>query len=253
MLSAIVITKNEEAMIGDCLKSLQFANEIIVVDTGNTDKTNEIAKKFKAKIAKSSGSDYSQFRNDGAKAAKGDWILYVDADERVSPELKREIQDILHEAPSEAGVFALPRKNYYLGKLLVHGGWGSDYVIRLFRKKSLARWVGALHEQPEYKGELIKLGHFLIHHSHRGLYSMTEKTLSFTGYEAELRLENGHPPMSWWRFFRVMFTEFWLRFVKLGAWKDGTEGIIDGLFQVYNSFIIYARLWELQHEKSRNL
>ena len=89
MLSTIIITKNEEKMIEDCLISLKFEGEIIVMDTGNTDRTNEIAASHKAKIIKSAGKDYSQFRNDGLKAAKSSWILYVDADERVTPLLKK--------------------------------------------------------------------------------------------------------------------------------------------------------------------
>ena len=77
--------------------------------------------------------------------------------------------------------------------------------------------------------------------------SLAKKTIEFTQYEARLKRATNHPPMVWWRFLRVMFTEFWLRFVKLSAWRDGPEGTIDGIFQVFNSFIIYARLWEYQH------
>lgn len=237
-------------MIGDCLTSLQFADEIIIVDTGNTDKTNDIAKKHRTRIVKCSGADYSQFRNAGLAAANGDWILYVDADERITHELQKEILKIIHD--NDGGVYAIPRQNFYLGKLLTHGGWGNDYVIRLFSRESLIKWTGALHEQPTYRGQLTKLTRFLTHYSHRGLYSMTEKTIAFTDYEARLRLDAGHPPVVWWRFIRVILTEFWYRFINLSAWKDGPEGIIDGLFQVYNTFIIYARLWELQYE-SRHL
>jgi hypothetical protein len=84
---------------------------------------------------------------------------------------------------------------------------------------------------------------------------MLEKTLFFTSFESQLRFQAKHPPVVAWRFVRVMLSEFYLRFIRLSAWKDGTEGIIDGMFQVFNTFIIYARLWELQlqNEKSRNL
>ena len=91
-----------------------------------------------------------------------------------------------------------------------------------------------------------------MHISHRDLSSMLNKTLDFTTYESGLRLKTNHPLVVPWRIVRVMLTEFWLRFVKLSAWRDGVEGIIDGLFQVFNSFIIYARLWESQNAKSRN-
>ncbi len=245
MLSVIVITKNEEAMIGDCLESVKnLADEIIVVDSGNTDKTNEIAKKYKAKIVKADpNSGYANFRNVGLKEATGDWIFYLDADERATPELVEEIPTL------SPGVYQIPRKNIYLGKEMRYGGWGNDLVIRLFKKDLLEGYRGDLHEQPKYQGSLLTTHNGITHYSHRDLASMLQKTILFTDYEARLRLAADHPPVVWWRFLRVMFSEFWLRFVRLSAWRDGTEGIIDGIFQVFNMFIIYARLWELQQEK----
>ncbi len=254
-LTGIVITKNEEEMIRDCLISLSFVDELILVDTGNTDRTNQIGEELGAKIVKSTGRDYSKFRNDGLASATGDWILCVDADERVTPLLRTEIADVLDKANEKIGAYDLPRNNIFLGKAMSHGGWGGDYVTRLFKRSELKGWHNALHEQPEYSGKLDKLKNSLIHFSHRDLSSMLDKTLFFTGFESQLRLQAKHPPVVAWRFVRVMLSEFYLRFIKLSAWKDGTEGIIDGMFQVFNTFIIYARLWELQlqNEKSRNL
>jgi len=249
MLSAVVITKNEEKMIGECLKSLSFADELLVVDTGSTDNTNFIAKKHHARIVKGPGKGYDSYRNAGLKSARGDWILYLDADERITPELALEICGVISAPDLLYGAYEIPRKNIYLGKSMRFGGWGNDSVIRLFPKDKLVAWHHPLHEQPQYSGQLKKLSHFMIHYSHRDLASMLEKTISFTDYEAKLRFAANHPKVTWWRFFRVMFTEFWYRFIKLSAWRDGTEGVIDGIFQVYNSFIIYARLWELQREK----
>ena len=249
MLSVVVITKNEEQMIGDCLLSVKFADEIIVVDTGNTDITNDIAREHGAKIVKTSGQDYSQFRNAGMKAARGDWILYIDADERVTPLLRKEIAQII-SSPEAKSAYTISRQNIYLGKEMYFGGWENDYVVRLFQKKNLDRWKNPLHEEPVFAGELGRLKNRLVHLSHRDLSSMLEKTLIFTAYEAQLRYTTKHPPVVGWRIIRVMFTEFWLRFIKLFTWRDGTEGVIDGLFQVFNSFVIYARLWEMQQAKT---
>ncbi len=246
MLSAVIIAKNEEKMIGDCLKSLQFADEVIVADSGSTDRTDFIARQAGAKIVTTKGTDYSQFRNAPLKTVKGDWILYVDADERVTPLLRKEISSLMSQTPNGVGAWAIPRRNIYLGKWMHYGGWGNDYVIRLFKKNCLKKWQYPLHEQPVFTGNLQKLKGELVHFSHRDLSSMVQKTLEFTAYEARLRFEAGHPPMTWWRFFRVMLTEFWHRFVRLSAGRDGIEGIIDGIFQVFNTFIIYARLWEMQ-------
>jgi glycosyltransferase involved in cell wall biosynthesis len=249
MISAIVIAKNEEKMIAECLHSLEFAKELILVDSGSTDKTVAIAKQFKARIVTTTGSDYSQFRNQGAKSAHGDWLLYVDADERVTPALAAEILDIVSGPPA---VYQLQRANYYLGQKMNFGGWGDDKVIRLFHRSQFIEFVGQLHEQPRYHGSLLTTTATLNHFSHRGLTSMLYKTLDFTDHEAKLRLASNHPPVVWWRFFRVMLTEFWFRFVIKSAWRDGPVGIIDGFFQVFNSFVIYARLWELQNESHRS-
>jgi glycosyltransferase involved in cell wall biosynthesis len=244
-LTIIIITKNEERMIKDCLISCAFADEIIVVDTGNTDATNSIGQEYGAKIVTSSGKDYSQFRNDGLAKSTGDWILYVDADERVSPMLRGEITSTISRA-KKILVYAILRQNMFLGKHMHYGGWSDDYVIRLFHKSALKAWHNPLHEEPEFDGDLGKLSQPLIHFSHRDLSSMLDKTLQFTGYEAQLRFDNQHPPVVVWRIVRVMATEFWKRFVILEAWRDGVEGIIDGMFQVFNTFVIYARLWEKQ-------
>ncbi len=244
MLSAIIITKNEELMIEDCLKSVSFADELIVVDTGNTDRTNEIASKFNSKIIRSHGTNYSAWRNDGLSNSTGDWILFVDADERVSRELAQEIQKV-----RTPGSYLIPRKNNYLGKFMEHGGWGKEKILRLFYKSNLNGYINQLHEQPQITGEIFELKNPLLHYSHRDLNSMFEKTLQFTAVESKNRLITNHPSMSWWRFIRVMLTEFYIRFIKYQAWRDGTEGIIDGMFQIYNTFIIYARLWELQISK----
>lgn len=247
MLSGIIITKNEETVIKDSVISLGFCDEILVVDTGNTDDTNKIAKEYGAKIVKSSGNDYSKFRNDGLSHAKGDWILYLDADERITPLLKIEIEKTIN-TDTEYSAFEIPRRNIYLAKEIHFGGWGNDAVIRLFKKRNLNGYKNPLHEQPVVEGSIGRLENGMVHFSHRGLYSMLNKTFGFTAYESDLRFENGHPLMKSWRFIRVMFTELWKRMVKQRAFLDGTEGIIDALFQMFNSFIIYARLWEKQNK-----
>lgn len=235
-------------MIGACLDSLSFCDEILVVDTGNTDTTNNIARSKGAKIVVSHGTDYSQFRNDGLKKATGDWVLYVDADERVSPRLQADILQIVATDHPGAAAYALARTNVFLGRPMRYGGWGGEYIVRLFVTDHLLGWENPLHEQPRFKGRLDRITSPLLHYSHRDLSSMLEKTLEFTSFEASLRFNASHPPMVWWRFFRVMLTEFWQRFVRQSAWRDGTEGIIDGMFQVFNTFIIYARLWEMQQK-----
>jgi len=249
MLSAIVIAKNEEDTLDGCIKSLLFADEVIVVNNNSTDNTLKVAKRNKARVINFSGVGYDLARNHGLSYATHDWIFYLDADERVSQDLKKTLQKITSKSRTDFSVYKIARKNIYLGKELKYGGWGNDFVIRLFRKTKLLGWESHLHEQPKFSGDMGKIEDPIIHYSHRDLYSMTEKTIFFTNFEAQNRIQVKHPPVVVWRIIRVMLTEFYIRFIKLTAWKDGSEGIIDGLFQVFNSFIIYSRLWELQDEQ----
>src|SRR3989344_9164919 len=158
MLSAVVITLNEEQKLKDAIKSLSFADEILVVDSGSTDKTFDIAKKEGARVIVNKRlKGFTEPRNYGLKEAKGDWILYMDADERVTPELKIEIQKIINVKKFEKyGCFAIPRKNIILGKELKHGWW-PDYVKRLFFKDNIKGWTGDLHEEPDFVGDIYHL------------------------------------------------------------------------------------------------
>jgi len=245
-LSAIVITKNEESKLYDCLESLSFADEIVVVDNGSEDNTILIAKKFTQKIYKLSKGGFSQLRNKGLEESIGDWVIYVDADERVTPELRNEIQRNIENTNSSFTCFAIPRKNIIFGKEMVHGGWWPDYVKRLFKKDTLTRWVNELHEEPEYKGSMGHLRESLLHLKHDSLSEMVEKTNRWSEIEAKLLFESRHPKMSWWRFIRIMLSELWLRLIIKKGFLDGIEGVIYTFYQMWSRFITYGKLWEKQ-------
>ena len=123
-ISTVVIAKNEEEKIGDCLESLAWADEIVVIDSGSEDKTINIARKHKARIFEVKTRGYHRWRNEGLARAEGDWVLYVDADERVPPTLRKEIQEIIKKTDFSA--FAIPRRNIILGKEMKHGGLWPD-------------------------------------------------------------------------------------------------------------------------------
>lgn len=246
MISAVVIARNEEKMIRDCLESLKWLDETIVVDNGSTDKTVQIAKSFGCKVISLPflKFEFAKWRNEGLKAAQGDWILYVDADERVTPGLRDEIQSVLPNAKFNA--YQIPRQNYYLGQKVRFGGSWPDYVKRLFKKNNLRKWERELHEDPVFEGEMAVFQNPLIHFTHRDLSSMVDKTKEWSKIEAQLLFEAHHPSVVWWRILRIMLTEFWYRAIKLQGWRDGTVGWIEVIFQVFSRFITYARLWELQ-------
>lgn len=249
-LSIIVLVGNEENLIGQCLESCKFADENILVMANSTSKVKEIAKKTIPKIIVTETADeynknFSKWRNMGYKVATGDWILYVDADEVVTEELKNEILDIINSDVKNS-YFVIPRANYFLGKRVKHGNSYPDYVKRLFLRKDFAGFTGILHEEPIVKGKMGYLKNDFLHYTHRDLSSMVDKTNSWTDMEAQALFENNHPPVYWWRFPRMMLTKFWERAIKQSKWKDGTVGWISIIFEMFDTFVIYAKLYELQ-------
>ncbi len=254
LITAIIIAKNEEEMIENCLKSLSWVDDLLVIDTGSTDNTEYIAKKNKARVIKYlSGSNFSDYRNKALEEAKGVWLFYVDADERISEKLKSEIQNILNlKSPfvNHFSAFAIPRKNNLLGRDMRFGGWWPDYVLRLMKKNALSVWEGELHEQPKIVGNVGKLKNPLYHITHRTISSMIQKTNKWSVIEAKLMYYANHPPMTVSRFLSAMFREFWYRAVRKLGFLDGPVGIIEIVFQIFSRLVSYAKLWELQKENN---
>ncbi len=252
-LSIIVLVGNEEKLIEACLKSCKFADENILVMANSTKKVKEIALKTipKIKIVETFdeyNKNFSKWRNLGYKIASGDWILYVDADEVVTTDLQKEILQIINSETNNS-YFVIPRANHFLGKRVRHGNSYPDYVKRLYLRKNFSGYTGVLHEEPIIKGEMGYLKNDLLHFTHRDLSSMLLKTNSWTDMEALALFEAQHPPVYWWRFPRMMFTKFWERAIKESMWKDGIVGWISIIFEMFDTFIIYAKLWELQQKK----
>lgn len=251
MLSVIIIAYNEEEWIKNCILSAkQIADEIIVVvDDRTTDKTANIAKSLEASIYIQKFKGYSEQKNFALSQAHEDWGFFLDGDERISKELAREIKIII--SSSEAtGAYSIPRQNIILGQKVRFGGWWPDYVTRLVRKDNIKNWEGDLHEQLKTTGEIKKLKGFLYHLTHRGITWMLTKSIIYTKIEAKLRFDAGHPKVVWWRFFRVMGSEFFDRLVLKSGWRDGIVGVIEAISQAFNMFLIYVQLWEMQQGKT---
>jgi glycosyltransferase involved in cell wall biosynthesis len=253
-ISVIIIARNEEKKIGDCLKSVIWADEVLVIlDKKTTDSTKKVAQQFGASVIDSNKASYTPNRNFGLKKARGKWVLYVDADERVTPSLRDEIRKVISKAKDQHGAYAIPRKNVILGREMKHGGWWPDYVKRLYRKDKLEKWKGDLHEEPIFAGEMGHLENALVHIKHDNLEEMVTKTNEWSEIEAKTLFDSGHPRMSWWRFIRIMLTELWLRLAKLKGFLDGAEGIIYSFYQMWSKFVTYAKLWELQIKHDTNI
>lgn len=270
-----MIAKNESVRIGECLNSLKWADELIVVDNNSSDNTADIAKSNGAKVYSCISSDFSQLRNFGKDKAHGEWLLYVDADEIVSNELTNEIREVISHQDSpttssscltrgsslkqildplfrgddnRVGGYEIRRKNYYLG----HAWRGDEYILRLMRGNALIEWFGKLHETARIKGKIGRLNNSLIHDTHRTLAEMVAKTNEWSAVEAKLRFDAGHPPIVWWRLLRVMWTGFSNSFFRQGGWRAGTVGWIESIYQAFSMFITYAKLWERQQKSSKN-
>lgn len=246
-LSVVVITKNEQDMILTCLESIKWADEIVVIDNASTDKTSEIAKNHGARVVKFDSNDFAKTRSKGMIEAKGEWVLYVDADERVLKPLKEEIIELV--AGTGYSAFALSRKNIIFGQPVSYGPYKKDWVIRLFRKSDFEQWVGKVHEYGKFKGELGYSKNSLLHLTHRNLDHFIIKSLEWSKIDAKLRLDAGHPKMTGWRFIRIFKTETFVQLVKRQGLFGGTVGIVDSLLQVFSFFMTYVRLWELQQPK----
>lgn len=247
-LSVIVLTKNEEEIISDCLDNLKnFGKELLVIDSGSTDRTFDICERFGARVLKNTFADFSEQRNFAIKKAKGEWVLYIDADERVTEKFKKEVGAIIENHEKESGVdgYFLQRNNYYFGK-----EWGLiDRVQRLFYKPNFKEWYGVVHETPKIEGKFGLIESPISHFTHRNLSQMTRKTNEWSEFEAELRFKAHHPVMRPWRFLRVMTTAFLSAYIKRNGYKNGTEGIIESIYQSFSMFITYAKLWERQNKK----
>ncbi len=241
-LSAVVLTHNSGAVIGDCLQSLHFADEIIVVDSGSTDNTLALASA--ARIYKRKLVSFAGQRNFGLRQAKSPWILMIDSDERVSGELAGEIKAAIKTDFYSA--YRMKRLNYFFGKAMKHGGYWPDWQTRLFRVKDFGKYTGTVHETPHFNGSLGSFANHLTHYSHNNISECLEKSIPWTKKEAEEFIKAGHPPITWWRLIKVMVWEFCYRYFKKLAILDGYVGFVESLVQALNRFYVYQQVWEMQ-------
>ena len=253
-LSVIIVAGKEEDTIVDCVKSAVFADEIILVATAScTPLTIKLAQDIYPKLVVYLYSDprvdFSTWHNAGSKLASSAWLLHLDCDERITPDLKTEILSKINLTDSLVTNYDIPRANFFLGKRVKYGGTYPDYVKRLFRKKSFVIYQGIVHEQPKINGQSGIIKTDLLHYTHRSLSTMLVKSISWTDTEAKMLLENNHPPVVWWRIIRMMLTKMWQRLVVQQMWRDGTVGWISAIFESFDTFMIYARLWELQQNE----
>jgi len=250
-LTATVITFNEEDNIRDCLESLEWVDNIVVVDSGSTDRTIEIAREFTDRVVVTDWPGHLEQKNRAVDLSPTDWVISLDADERVTPALRTEIEEALATEPLNAG-FSMPRLTWHLGRWIRHGGWYPDRKIRLFDRRR-ARWGGVNpHDRVIPQGPVTQLRGDIEHYTYRSLHHHLETIDFFTSIAArEKEKQNSRWPLL------SMITrppfKFFRMYILQSGWRDGFAGfILAGIGALY-VFLKYARLWERRSSRKRQV
>lgn len=248
-ISLVVVTLNEEANIVRCLESVRFADEIIVVDSHSVDRTLELARRFTSKVYETDFKGYGRLKREAVERATGDWVLSIDADETVSPELANEIVKVVN-GRGDCSAYLMPRKSYFLGRWIAHGGWYPDYVLRLFRKGAGGFTDSLVHEHVSVKGKVGKLKHLLVHYSDPDLKHYLWKLDRFTSLSAQSLYDRGRRTGLVDLVFRPPFMFLKMYLVKRG-FLDGIQGLILSLLSSVHVLIKYVKLWEKHRTEQR--
>lgn len=244
-VSVIIITKNEEENIEACLESVKWADEVIVVDSGSTDKTVELAKKFTDKVIFNEWKGYAEQKNYALQLAKNDWVLSLDADERVTEKLRDEI---LNSDLNNFDGYRIKRDNYFLDKLIRGCGWGNDYQLRLFKKSKTTLTKRLVHEGFAVEGRVDKLDNALKHYSYRNFKDAFDKINHYSTLEA---IEKQHRKNV--NFFTILSTPviaFLQHFIFRKGYIDGFYGILVSLLHSYTKLQVQLKIWELNNSEN---
>lgn len=245
-VSVIVLTFNEERNIKKCLESILWADEIIIVDSFSTDGTLDICKQYPTRIFQKKFHGYASQRNFGIKKSTGDWILMLDADEEVTPELASEIKEIVQQDNVINGYHIL-RNNFTFGKLLQHGVNCPDYPLRLFRSGKV-KYIKEIHEIPIVDGKIGYLKNAISHKSYTTISEYLSKMNFFTDIEANEMIKK-RAKISWFKIILYPILRFfWSYFIKSG-WRDGFAGF---LMSIYGSCYMLTKYLKYKEKTIKN-
>ena len=237
-LTAIILTYNEEANIQACVSSLHWADRVVVYDSFSNDETVALARQAGAEIGQTTFQNYAQQRNAALDPVATDWVFFVDADERGTEDLGREIRELTDDC-KEAG-FYVPRHNYIFNRLTKGAGWFPDYQFRLFRHGKV-RYERPVHEIANVEGDIGYLRNPLLHYNYRDVDQFHSKQASYTDYDASILFEKGIQPK-----FHTIYSQplrhFWWRFITLKGYQDGFHGFRLSAYMAYYEWIKYRKL-----------
>jgi glycosyltransferase involved in cell wall biosynthesis len=269
MVSVIVLTKDEARHIGACLDSLAWADERIVLDSFSTDRTVEIARQRGATVHQRPFVNYADQRNAALQFASYDWVFFVDADERATPELAAEVRLKVEGCKLKVGSWKLevgetsnlqpptsnlqavgfwvPRKNIIFGRWIRHAGWYPDYQLRLMRRDR-AHYDPAreVHELVVLDGPAGHLEHVLVHFNYDTLAQFRRKQQDYTRYDARILFQQGVRARPH-NFVLQPLREFRRRYITLQGYKDGMVGLQLSLLMAYYEWVKYLKLWRIQN------
>lgn len=243
-LSVAIITKNEEGNIKDCLQSVIFARQIVVVDSGSTDKTLAIAQEFGCDIYQEGWHGFGAQKQLAINRCAQPWILVLDADERIPPETAAVIKSIITSSDIGAAGFTFSRKNYFQGRWIKHAGWWPDRILRLFKKNAGGMTKAAVHEAVEVQGRINNLDTPIEHYTESDLSKILLKIDKYSSLGANETFAAGKRSSPQGAFFRGLFTfvqDYFLR----GGLLDGKQGLTLAVTDSINKYFKYAKLSEL--------
>ncbi|KAF0248039.1 MAG: lipopolysaccharide biosynthesis glycosyltransferase [bacterium] len=247
-ISVTIITCNEETNISAALESVKWASEIIVVDSESSDNTVTIACQFTDKVIIKPWLGFALQKQFAAEQATGDWILSIDADERVTPTLAEEIKKVIKDSNNQYDGFYISRQNYYLNKAIYHSGWAPDYQLRLY-KKGKGQWEGNfVHESVTLNGKVGKLQAKLDHYSIQSLAAHHKRLNRYTTLAANQLCSRGKQAKTIDLLVRPIMAIFRSYVWRLGI-LDGFAGIIIAYFAAYYVFLKYAKAWEIRQKR----
>lgn len=243
-LSVVILTNNEENNIVDCLESLSWCDDVVVIDDNSQDMTVELAKKNGATVITNSLSDnFSSQRNFGLKQAKYEWVLFVDADERVTDELKKEIQYRISQKNQEVAGYFIKRCDILWGKKLQYGETSNILLLRL-AKKDVGLWLGAVHETWQVKGQKGVLESELFHYPHPTIGEFISEVNRYSDIRAK-ELFSQEVTTSWIKILLYTKGKFFYDYILLQGFRDGIEGILVAVSMAFHSFLVRSKLWFL--------
>ena len=254
-ISVVINSLNEEKNIARAIKSVLWADEILVCDMYSDDKTSEIAKRMGAKIVLHKRVDYVEpARNFAISKASGDWILVLDPDEEIPESLKKRLIQIT-SSMKQIDYVRIPRKNIIFNNWMKATGWWPDYNIRFFRKGKV-RWTDKIHRPPEVSGVGIDLEAdekwVIIHHNYQTISQFIERMNRYTSVEAEQKILEGYK-FDWKDLLRKPLNEFLSRFFTNKGYEDGLHGLSLSLLQALSFLIVYLRIWETEKFKEKEI